>query len=116
MVRQARSVVPMDFPSIGVPWLLHALAKLYGRSRVAGVMPVLATVVISELDAAAGEERGADGLPVDRRALAAACAREAVRAIARRRRDAGAGQRRDLEHLRTAGAAVRDRKSTRLNS
>ena len=49
MVRQARSVVPMDFPSIGVPWLLHALAKLYGRSRVAGVMPVLANVVISNI-------------------------------------------------------------------
>ena len=39
----------MDFPSIGVPWLLHALAKLYGRSRVAGVMPVLANVVISNI-------------------------------------------------------------------
>lgn len=49
MVRQARSVVPMDFPSIGVPWVLHALAKLYGRSRVAGVMPVLANVVISNI-------------------------------------------------------------------
>ena len=49
MVRQARSVVPMDFPSIGVPWVLHALAKLYGRSRGAGVMPVLANVVISNI-------------------------------------------------------------------
>ena len=49
MVQQARSVVPMDFPSIGVPWVLQVLAKLYGRSRVAGVMPALANVVISNI-------------------------------------------------------------------
>ncbi|MDP2810015.1 MAG: wax ester/triacylglycerol synthase family O-acyltransferase [Rhodocyclaceae bacterium] len=49
MVRQARSVVPMDFPSIGVPWVLHGLATLYGGSRVAGVMPALANVVISNI-------------------------------------------------------------------
>jgi diacylglycerol O-acyltransferase len=42
-------VVPMDFPSIGVPWVLHGLAQLYGRSRLAGVLPVLANVVISNV-------------------------------------------------------------------
>ena len=49
LVQQARGVVPMDFPSIGMPWLLHGLAQLYGRSHAAGVMPVLANVVISNI-------------------------------------------------------------------
>ena len=49
MVRQAKGVLPMDFPSIGVPWVLHGLAELYGRSHLASVMPVLANVVISNV-------------------------------------------------------------------
>jgi len=49
MVRQAKDVVPMDFPSIGVPWLLQGLAALYERSHVADVMPPLANVVISNI-------------------------------------------------------------------
>ncbi|MBK6786606.1 MAG: wax ester/triacylglycerol synthase family O-acyltransferase [Betaproteobacteria bacterium] len=49
MVQQAKGVVPMDFPSIGVPWVLHGLAELYGRTHLAGVMPVLANVVISNV-------------------------------------------------------------------
>jgi diacylglycerol O-acyltransferase / wax synthase len=49
MVRQAKGVVPMDFPSIGVPWLLHGLAEVYGRSYATGVLPVLANVVISNI-------------------------------------------------------------------
>jgi len=49
MVQQAKGVVPMDFPSIGVPWVLHSLAEFYGRSHLAGVMPVLANVVISNI-------------------------------------------------------------------
>jgi WS/DGAT/MGAT family acyltransferase len=49
MMQQARGLVPLDFPSIGVPWVLHALAELYGRSRIAGVMPPLANVVISNI-------------------------------------------------------------------
>jgi WS/DGAT/MGAT family acyltransferase len=49
MVQQAKGVVPMDFPSIGVPWVLHWLAELYGRSHLAGVMPALANVVISNI-------------------------------------------------------------------
>ena len=49
MVRHAKGVVPMDFPSIGVPWLLHGLAEAYGRSHVAAVMPALANVVISNI-------------------------------------------------------------------
>ena len=49
LVRRARGVVPMDFPSFGVPWLLHGLARVYGGSRIAGVMPALANVVISNI-------------------------------------------------------------------
>jgi len=49
IVEQAKGVVPMDFPSIGVPWVLHGLAELYGRAHLAGVMPVLANVVISNI-------------------------------------------------------------------
>jgi len=49
MVQQAKGVVPMDFPSIGVPWVLHGLAELYGRSHLSAVMPVLANVVISNI-------------------------------------------------------------------
>ncbi len=49
MVQQTKGVMPMDFPSIGVPWLLHGLAELYGRSHLAGVMPTLANVVISNI-------------------------------------------------------------------
>jgi WS/DGAT/MGAT family acyltransferase len=50
MVRQAKGVVPMDFPSIGVPWVLHGLADLFGRSHLANAMPpLLANVVISNI-------------------------------------------------------------------
>ncbi|MBK6862334.1 MAG: wax ester/triacylglycerol synthase family O-acyltransferase [Ideonella sp.] len=49
MVHKARGLMPMDFPSIGVPWVLHGLAELYGRSHVTSVMPPLANVVISNI-------------------------------------------------------------------
>jgi hypothetical protein len=49
MVQHAKGVVPMDFPSIGEPWLLHGLAELYGRLHVTEVMPPLANVVISNI-------------------------------------------------------------------
>ncbi len=49
MVRRARGVVPMDFPSIGVPWVLHGLATLYERSHVTSVLPPLANVVVSNI-------------------------------------------------------------------
>ena len=31
LAARAKGVIPTDFPSIGVPWLLHGLASLYGR-------------------------------------------------------------------------------------
>ena len=42
-------MIPTDFPSIGVPWLLHGLASLYGRSGIARAMPPIANVVISNV-------------------------------------------------------------------
>jgi WS/DGAT/MGAT family acyltransferase len=49
MVQRARGIVPMDFPSIATPWVLHGLAALYERSNKAGVMPPLANVVVSNI-------------------------------------------------------------------
>ena len=44
-----KQVLPTDFPSIGVPWLMQALAALYGKARLADRLPVLANVVISNV-------------------------------------------------------------------
>ena len=49
VARGAKSVIPTDFPSIGVPWLIGALANLYGRGGVSEVLPPLANVLISNV-------------------------------------------------------------------
>ena len=49
LARRAKGVIPTDFPSIGVPWVLHGLASLYGRSGIAGAMPSFANVAISNV-------------------------------------------------------------------
>ena len=49
LARRVDGVIPTDFPSIGVPWLMHGLASLYGRSRIAGALPPIANVVISNV-------------------------------------------------------------------
>jgi WS/DGAT/MGAT family acyltransferase len=49
VARQARSVIPTDIPLIGVPWLLGALASLYGRGGVVDTLPVLANVLVSNV-------------------------------------------------------------------
>ncbi|MCX7147935.1 MAG: wax ester/triacylglycerol synthase family O-acyltransferase [Rhodocyclales bacterium] len=49
VARSAKSVIPTDFPLIGVPWILGALAALYGRSRVVDTLPVLANVLVSNV-------------------------------------------------------------------
>jgi len=46
---RAKSIIPTDFPTIGAPWLLGAVAELYGRSHVASIAPPLANVVISNV-------------------------------------------------------------------
>jgi WS/DGAT/MGAT family acyltransferase len=44
-----KSVLPTDFPSIGVPWLMEAAASLYGKAKVAEKVPQMANVVISNV-------------------------------------------------------------------
>ncbi|WP_240920678.1 wax ester/triacylglycerol synthase family O-acyltransferase [Rubrivivax sp. JA1026] len=47
--KRARGVIPTDFPSLGAPWLLQGLAAVYGASGIAGAVPPLANVVISNV-------------------------------------------------------------------
>ena len=44
-----KSVLPTDFPSLGVPWLIEAATVLYGKAKVADRIPQLANVVISNV-------------------------------------------------------------------
>ena len=44
-----KSLMPTDFPSLGIPWLMQAGAMLYGRAKVAERLPVVANVVISNV-------------------------------------------------------------------
>lgn len=46
---RGKSVVPMDFPTIGLPWIVHGLASLYGRSGIAELAPPLVNVVVSNV-------------------------------------------------------------------
>ena len=43
------AVLPTDFPSIGVPWILSGMAALFGRSKLANNMAPLANLVISNV-------------------------------------------------------------------
>jgi WS/DGAT/MGAT family acyltransferase len=49
LARHAHGILPTDFPSIAVPWAMRALASLYGRSHLAGVVPPIANVVVSNV-------------------------------------------------------------------
>ncbi len=44
-----RSVLPTDYPSIGVPWLVEAATALYGKARLADRIPQLANVTVSNV-------------------------------------------------------------------
>jgi len=44
-----KSLMPTDFPSLGVPWVMSALSSLYGRAKVADRLPPLANVTISNV-------------------------------------------------------------------
>jgi diacylglycerol O-acyltransferase / wax synthase len=46
---QLKSLMPTDFPSLGIPWLMQAGAMLYGKAQVAERLPVVANVVISNV-------------------------------------------------------------------
>ncbi len=44
-----KSVIPTDFPSLGIPWLFSLLAKLYGKTKLASRIPPIANVIISNV-------------------------------------------------------------------
>lgn len=44
-----KRVLPTDFPSIGMPWLMEAAVALYGRAKVADRIPLVANLVISNV-------------------------------------------------------------------
>ena len=44
-----KSILPTDFPSLGLPWLIEAASSLYGRAKVADRIPQVANVVISNV-------------------------------------------------------------------
>ncbi len=49
LAQRAKALIPTDFPSIGLPWLVHSLATLYGKSHVADLLPPIANVAISNV-------------------------------------------------------------------
>ena len=49
VAKRAKGLMPTDFPTIGVPWVMHGLATLYGRSGLSQALPPLANVVISNV-------------------------------------------------------------------
>ncbi len=44
-----KSILPTDFPSMGMPWLMEAATALYGKAKVADRIPQVANVVISNV-------------------------------------------------------------------
>jgi diacylglycerol O-acyltransferase / wax synthase len=48
-IGSVKSVLPTDFPSLGVPWLMEGLTALYGRANVAERIPPISNVVISNV-------------------------------------------------------------------
>ena len=46
---RAKSVLPTDFPTIGLPWLMRGLASLYARPAVFKVVPQLVNLVVSNV-------------------------------------------------------------------
>jgi len=44
-----KSLMPSDFPSLGVPWVMSAVSSLYGKAKVADRIPPFANVTISNV-------------------------------------------------------------------
>ncbi|MDM4768508.1 wax ester/triacylglycerol synthase family O-acyltransferase [Pelomonas sp. SE-A7] len=44
-----KQLMPLDFPSLGLPWLMAGAARLYGAARAAEKLPALANVAISNV-------------------------------------------------------------------
>lgn len=49
MVSNVKGLMPTDFPTLGVPWLMSGAAKLYGKTRAADRIPQMANLVISNV-------------------------------------------------------------------
>lgn len=48
-MNRVKTAIPTDFPMLAAPWLMSGLASLYGRSRLANVLPPVANLVISNV-------------------------------------------------------------------
>lgn len=48
-IGSVKTLMPIDFPSLGVPWLLSAVSAVYGRAKVADRIPPIANVAISNV-------------------------------------------------------------------
>ena len=46
---RTKSILPTDFPTLGLPWLLRGFASLYGRSQIANRVPPLFNLVVSNV-------------------------------------------------------------------
>ncbi|HEX4944356.1 MAG TPA: wax ester/triacylglycerol synthase family O-acyltransferase [Usitatibacteraceae bacterium] len=46
---KAKSIIPMDFPPLGAPWLLAAIARAYGYAQGVRSFPPLANLVVSNV-------------------------------------------------------------------
>ena len=44
-----KRLMPTDFPSLGLPWLMQGLGALYAKARVADRLPAIANVTISNV-------------------------------------------------------------------
>jgi WS/DGAT/MGAT family acyltransferase len=48
-IGRVKAAIPTDFPMLAAPWLMSGAASLYGRSRLANLLPPLANLVISNV-------------------------------------------------------------------
>jgi WS/DGAT/MGAT family acyltransferase len=48
-IGSVKNLLPTDFPSMGVPWLMEALTAVYGRAGMADRIPPVANLVISNV-------------------------------------------------------------------
>jgi hypothetical protein len=48
-IGSVKTLMPMDFPSFGVPWIMSAVSTVYGRAKVADRVPPIANVAISNV-------------------------------------------------------------------
>jgi hypothetical protein len=49
VAKRVKSVIPLDFPTIGWDWVIGALASIYGKTHLADAIPPIANVVISNI-------------------------------------------------------------------